>query len=216
MAGWYVIEEGDCLSSLARQARLAHWRKIYDHPANSSLRRLRTDPNVIMPGDRVFIPDCEVNEHRAATDIPHQYDHTRDRTRLRIVVADEDGQPYRDYRYKLTVGKQEFKGHTDDHGLIDQEIDPVAETGELTVWWDLPHPLHCKWLLKIGHLDPVEDVSGIQGRLNNLAFDAGPVDNVAGPRTRAAVRRFQSKYKLGVDGIAGPATQHKLKEVHGR
>jgi peptidoglycan hydrolase-like protein with peptidoglycan-binding domain len=100
--------------------------------------------------------------------------------------------------------------------MIDHEVDPLAEEGELTVWWDLPHPLHCKWLLKIGYLAPVEHVSGVQGRLNNLAFEAGPVDSTDGPKTRSAVRRFQSKYAIAVDGIPGPVTRQKLKEVHGR
>ncbi len=216
MAGWYVVQQGDCLSSLARQACLASWKKIYDHPDNESLRRLRPDPNVIMPGDRLYIPEREQVEYAAVTEMRHKYVVKRESTRLRIVLSDEDGQPYSNYRYKLTVGDKIYDGHTDQHGLIDHQIDAVSETGELTVWWDLPHPLHCKWLLKIGHLDPVEDASGVQGRLNNLAFQAGPVDNVDGPLTRSSIRRFQAKLGLDVDGIAGVATRQKLKEVHGR
>lgn len=38
----------------------------------------------------------------------------------------------------------------------------------------------------------------------------GPLDGIAGPKTRAAVRAFQAAQALGVDGIAGPKTLAKL------
>jgi N-acetylmuramoyl-L-alanine amidase len=69
--------------------------------------------------------------------------------------------------------------------------------------------------LQIGHLDPVEETTGIQGRLNNLGFDCGEVDGIIGPQTEAAVRAFQDEHSLEADGIPGPKTQAKLKEVHG-
>jgi N-acetylmuramoyl-L-alanine amidase len=69
--------------------------------------------------------------------------------------------------------------------------------------------------VNIGHLDPINQMSGIQGRLNNLGYNSGPVDGIRGPITTAAVKAFQKKHKLAVDGIPGPITQGKLKEVHG-
>ncbi len=78
-----------------------------------------------------------------------------------------------------------------------------------------------KFALRIGRLDPIlEDapdrwcVAGVQARLNNLGFESGPVDGVKGPVTKAAIKRFQRRFKLVEDGIAGPVTQAKLKEVH--
>jgi len=71
------------------------------------------------------------------------------------------------------------------------------------------------WTLVIGHLDPVEEISGVQARLHNLGFDPGPIDGIKGSLTGAAVKRFQETFGLAVDGIAGPRTQAKLKEEHG-
>jgi uncharacterized protein (TIGR02594 family) len=50
----------------------------------------------------------------------------------------------------------------------------------------------------------------MQTALKDAGFDPGPIDGIAGSRTRAAIRAFQDKNGLVVDGIAGPKTQAKL------
>jgi len=215
MAGWYTVQEGDCLSSLAQKARLASWKKIYFHANNADFRTLRPDPNVILPDDRLFIPDPDLTPDPADTDKRHPYVVKKDPTTLRIVMADEDNTPYANCPYRLRVAGAQIEGTTDDTGLITEEIDAAAQTGELTVWWAEAPALHCKWNLQLGHLDPVEHVKGVQARLNNLAYNSGPVDGIVGPLTRGATRRFQEKWGLAVDGIAGPITKAKLKEIHG-
>ena len=49
-------------------------------------------------------------------------------------------------------------------------------------------------------------VSQIQTKLKNWGYYAGAVDGVYGSKTEAAVRSFQQKNGLTVDGKAGPAT----------
>ena len=44
----------------------------------------------------------------------------------------------------------------------------------------------------------------VQQSLNTLGFDTGPVDGVAGPRTRDAIREFESRAKLAGDGEVSP------------
>jgi hypothetical protein len=55
-------------------------------------------------------------------------------------------------------------------------------------------------------------VSGYQTALQQLGFDPGPIDGIAGPRTRAAVEAFQCAEELSVDGIVGPQTRARLRE----
>jgi hypothetical protein len=33
------------------------WKAIYDHPSNADFRRRRPNPHLILPGDRIAIPD---------------------------------------------------------------------------------------------------------------------------------------------------------------
>jgi Putative peptidoglycan binding domain len=55
-------------------------------------------------------------------------------------------------------------------------------------------------------------VSGYQAALRQLGFDPGPIDGIAGPRTRAAVEAFQRAEGLAVDSIVGPQTRARLRE----
>jgi N-acetylmuramoyl-L-alanine amidase len=69
----------------------------------------------------------------------------------------------------------------------------------------------------IGSLDPLDILSGVQGRLWNLGIDCGPVDNIIGPLTKAGVRTFQKiafAESREWDGIPGKKTQGKLREHH--
>jgi len=68
--------------------------------------------------------------------------------------------------------------------------------------------------LRLGTIDPISSISGIQSRLNNLGFDCGAVDGVLGPRTEAALRAFQQAHDLPPTGEADAATQDALFRRH--
>jgi murein DD-endopeptidase MepM/ murein hydrolase activator NlpD len=55
------------------------------------------------------------------------------------------------------------------------------------------------------------DVAALQFLLARHGFPSGPVDGGLGPRTRAALVRFQLWAGLSADGVAGPATLAALR-----
>ncbi|HED2783231.1 TPA: TIGR02594 family protein [Klebsiella variicola subsp. variicola] len=55
-------------------------------------------------------------------------------------------------------------------------------------------------------------IDEIQKRLNDIGFDSGPVDGFFGRKTIRALKLFQEKNGLNVDGIPGPKTVSKLFE----
>lgn len=55
------------------------------------------------------------------------------------------------------------------------------------------------------------DVAALQFRLGAHGFPSGPVDGGLGPRSTAALRRFQRWAGLAGDGVAGPATLRPLR-----
>jgi hypothetical protein len=215
MAGWHKVKQGECLSSLAARYRLSDWRAIHNHPNNTSFFAARTNPNVLSVGDWVYVPDMDASPKSGAIDEKNTYVCKRDRTLLRLVIADEFGEPYSQAGYTLEIGDDRFEGNTDEQGMLERRIDPAAPSGVLTIRFPGAPRRHCTWRLKFGHLDPVDQVTGIQARLNNLGFASGPVDGVMGPVTTEAVRAFQRRYDLRADGNPDSVTQAKLEEVHG-
>jgi peptidoglycan hydrolase-like protein with peptidoglycan-binding domain len=62
---------------------------------------------------------------------------------------------------------------------------------------------------KFGYID-LETLQGVQTALAALGFDPGKVDGKDGPNTQKAVREYQARNNLSVDGIVGPNTRASL------
>jgi pyruvate ferredoxin oxidoreductase gamma subunit len=64
-----------------------------------------------------------------------------------------------------------------------------------------------------GRPDGSARVRALQQRLNRAGEQPGPVDGLFGPRTEAAVQRFQASHGLAADGLVGPLTAAALRQV---
>src|SRR3954469_2781678 len=64
-----------------------------------------------------------------------------------------------------------------------------------------------------GKAEGAPQVRTLQRALRRLGWQPGPVDGLYGPRTEAAVTRFQSATRIGVDGIVGPQTRGSLQNA---
>ena len=62
---------------------------------------------------------------------------------------------------------------------------------------------------KFGHIN-LATLAGVQTALGHLGFDAGKIDGIDGPNTRASVTTFQKAAGVAADGIAGPITKKAL------
>ena len=199
---------------IALKYGFADYRTIWDHPENASLKQKRQNPNILFPGDRLFIPDKKEKEESGSTEQHHRFVRKAQKLMLRIVARDLSDDPIANAPCELIVDTRSFKLTTDGNGKIEQEIDKDAQRGQLTIK-DPKGATDIIIEFKIGHLDPVEEVTGQQARLNNLGYNAGEVGRADPYQFRSAVEEFQCDHKLKVDGDCGPQTQAKLKEVHG-
>src|SRR5262245_42749248 len=68
----YEVEQGDCIASIA--ARFGYlWQTIWNAPANAEIKRIRKDPNVLLPGDRVVLPDKLLRHEACDTEKRHRF-----------------------------------------------------------------------------------------------------------------------------------------------
>ena len=56
----------------------------------------------------------------------------------------------------------------------------------------------------------VADTKEVQTRLKKWGYYTGAVDGINGPKTIAAVKKFQKRYGLTQDGVVGPLTAAKM------
>jgi hypothetical protein len=211
----YIVQDGDCLASIAKEAGFTDWRTIYNDSHNADFRKLRPDPNIIGAGDELFIPTKESKTDSRGTDTASTFKLTAKKTFLKIRIKDEKNQAFAGKKFSLKVGGEVTEGVIGADGLIEKEIAADTKTGRLTVFLDDDtNKPGFIWDLKVGGLDPVETNKGVQARLNNLGFFCGAVDGAIGPMTKAAISGFQSKNGLDVNGNADDATRDKLRQLH--
>jgi N-acetylmuramoyl-L-alanine amidase len=207
----HSVEQGEHLSEIALKYGFAKYQTIWDHPQNAALKKKRVNPNVLFPGDVIFIPKSAYKELPCATGEKHKFVVPGSPPlTLRVIVRNRKGMPLADAYCELTIEGATYKLKTDGNGLIERQIPATAKIGKLRV-----PEMQIESPLKIGHLDPIDEQSGLLGRLRNLGYYRGPMEEVDKDELKSAIEEFQCDFGLKVDGDAGPKTQAKLKELHG-
>jgi len=211
----YRVKPGDCLSRIAHQ-RGFPWRRLWDLPENKPLRDRRKNPDILHPGDLVAIPTKRAKGQQTPSAQSHRFLRHAAKAYLRLRFL-EMNEPRAGDRIQLCVD-----GHwmneprqLDSDGVLTAEI-PAGATKARILFDGDPHPI----AIDLGALDPITEISGVQGRLRNLGFDPGPPTSRLHPPLAAALRRFRAACGIGdddarSDGI-GEQTRRKLVEMHGR
>ena len=213
METWHTVIQGETFSSLADANGFSDPKTLYNHRRNKDLRSKRSNPNIIFPGDCIYIPDRETKCVPAATDQRHKFVFSLPYIVLRICLQDFSGKPFVKTKYEVQLGLSLFAGITDGKGILEERIPVQAKEATLKIG-------QYQWTLKIGQLNPIDETpdsgaSGIQQRLCNLGFDPGPIDGIIGPRTKTAIEAFQKKHPpLEVNGVCTPQTIQRLAKEH--
>jgi N-acetylmuramoyl-L-alanine amidase len=203
----HPVEPGECLSALAHRFRFGDGRAIWAHPDNAALRKKRPDPNALLPGDVVAIPDKEVRKESVPVGKRAVFRMRRARAWLRLFLRDDDGTPLAGKKYWLVTGNSGFEGRTDERGRLEQRIPPDARAADLVVWMD-EEDVEAEVLavsLQIGHLPPLEEPAGAQARLTSLGYPCGDAE------MPAALRAFQKARGLPESGALDAATLDRLR-----
>jgi hypothetical protein len=196
---WYDVQQGDWLSKIAVQHNFSDSGIIWNHPNNADLKRRRS-PNILYPGDRLFLPAPSEKQESCATDATHRFQLKSLRDTFDLQLLDGFRRPLKNQRYILTIGKQRFQGSTDGNGhLRHEKIDPVINDPAtlrfpklgltLSIRLGDLNPPHEQ---KSGESDSYDDgLSGIQMRLANLGYEPGNTGGILDDDTASAITAFQ-------------------------
>lgn len=204
------IRQGQCVSSVADQSHVPS-KTIWNAPENTDLKQRRMDPNILMPGDELFIPELQTRKDAGATEQRHTFQVSNEKVALKLRIFDE-GEPRANEPYVLQIDMELIEGHTDEEGQLEQAIPPQAERAVLRLGKD---EMAEDYILKLGHCDPLSVITGIQARLKNLGYYGGLVDGAIGKHTKQALGEFQHDHDLKVTSQIDEATRNQLKSEHG-
>lgn len=238
----HTVRPGDCVSSIAFNHGL-FWETVWNHSGNRDLVELRQDPNVLLEGDEVVIPDLTRREEDASTEKRHRFRRKGVPARLRLRLmrkADPEGQDKEPTvlssggRSVTSEDPEPETGSLEDQprsnvpyrlnidgrqteGRTDDEgrieISIPPNARRGTLIVEPGTPNETVTALHLGALDPISEVSGVSQRLANLGLGCEPGDAMT-PELEAALIVFQKEQGLEVTGELDDATRQKLEELH--
>jgi hypothetical protein len=207
---YYQVQQGETTTGLAFDHGL-HWKTIWDHPNNQQLRSSRKHPNILRPGDVIFIPNLRRRHEDKTTDKRHQFVRKGVPEKFNMRFLDLEGRPYANEPYLLTVNGCNMEGKLDADGWVRVALPPNASSGRILVGQD---GILAACDLHFGSLDPLSDLSGVQARLRNLGYYDGDIDGEDGEALQAAVNKFRQDEGLSEDGGIGDDFRDRLEKRH--
>jgi hypothetical protein len=204
---FYNVAQGDCISSIAFRFGFLP-DTIWTHWQNAELSSKRLDPNVLFPGDSIFIPDKTLREENAATDQRHIYKRKGVPKKLKVRFL-RNNTPLANQNYILEIDGNSSQGATDGDGNLECSIVPNAHQAKVT----FPN-FNEDYSLDLGFLDPVDEVSGVKARLKSLGFYVGEVNGQMDEATRNAITAFQTSQGIP-NGELDQCTKDDLKAAFG-
>lgn len=201
----HTVQQGECITSIADRYGL-FWETVWNHSQNAELKQRRQDPNVLQPGDDLFVPEQRIQEEVGAAEERHCF---RKKgipamLKVKIVIGNE---PYNNQPYTLIIdGQIAAEGATDGEGFVESSIPPQAREGSIRVG---PQDSYLVFPVSLGTLDPIDTDDGVNGRLLDLGYGADE-------NSEEAIRAFQEDNDIEATGSIDQATRDKLQEVFGQ
>src|SRR5437016_6321963 len=122
MGKTHIVVQGEFLSKIARAYGFASHLTIWDAPENKDLKEKRQNPNILFPGDKLFIPDKETKEESRPTERKHKFELQGEKLMLRIVLMGLKNKPLEGHECTLIAegNRKDITTRTD--GLLQEDI----------------------------------------------------------------------------------------------
>ncbi|BBO81500.1 peptidoglycan-binding protein [Desulfosarcina ovata] len=204
----HIVKQGEHLVGIATSYHFLNYKKIWEDSNNTELKKSRKNPNILFPGDQIYLPEYITNTIDITTEQRHRFIVKKVPLSINIVIKNEDNAPISNTECSITIEEKKFSHITDIEGKIIQPISHKITKGTLAIF-------DTQYDLLIGSLDPITEVSGQKERLINLGYYPDNNDKESDQSFLSAVEEFQCDNNLFVDGICGPKTQAKIVKIYG-
>lgn len=209
-AGGRTAAQGDCMESIAAESNF-RWQKLWDLPENKDLKDARGTHNILLPGDRIHVPEPTLKWVEVPTGrTQHVFRRKGGKTKI-VLKMQKHGEPRKGEPFVLKVAPVELKGTTKDDGTIEAEVPVLAKKGTLEIGDANAKEVY---ELLLGHLDPQNEISGVKGRLNNLGYDCGSPDSRVSPDAHYPIQVFQASRDIEPTGKPEEDTRNALVTAH--
>jgi N-acetylmuramoyl-L-alanine amidase len=210
----YVVRDGDYLARIAFRAGLDP-TDVWDDPKNADLKALRKNPEILHPGDIIYLPDASPTELKINPGDTLEVEARPPTVTVELVLWMSD--PENEKKNLLAGLAYTLLG-----GRDDVEEGTIAADGK--VKFEVPVNLHevtlvveeegLRFPVHIGAMDPATEPSGWKKRLAHLGYldDDGLNETFD---LSPAIRAFQRQHGLEPTGLVDDATQKALVEKHG-
>jgi len=213
----YIVRQGDYLAKLA----FVHGfdaDEVWNDPKNEDVKKLRPDPNILAPGDIVYLPEKKEGEGLPIEKgTENSYAATVPKVSFSILLKNPDGSPIASRNYWIEGLGETMKGTTDVDGKLSFEVPVLVRELDFHVEGD-----RVIRRLMFGGVDPHQETSGVRQRLSALGYGPpGALSATTPPgepdedSLSASIRCFQSDHGLEPTGQVDDATSAALRDAFG-
>jgi hypothetical protein len=199
----YVIRKGDFLLKLAYTFDFDA-NTVWNDATNAGLRQIRSDPNILLPGDVLYIPD-QVDKEPAfkslVTGGTNTFTSDVPTMTLTHQFAGDDPTTYASKAYTVEELDDLTGLQTNENGVATFPVPLTLETATIT-FTDTEE----SFVLAVGEMDPINTISGVFKRLQNLGYiDEDVAYSASDPSSSLDVVRFGLVLFDAVQSGAGDA-----------
>jgi hypothetical protein len=213
-ASRHTVKQGERMATIASQYKFLRWQTLWDFAGNADLKDLRQNPNILFPDDEVVIP-TKLKREAEVVGGKAKYLVKCGRETLRVGFAvGWDWVERVSYTAKPDTGGPDLTDFLDSDGWMRIDVPPNTSQVQVALWTDDPDTPFATYELKVGELDPVREVTGVQARLASLGYYDGPIDGDAGEMTAAAIAQFRREYGLPLGDQIDDDLRDALEGLH--
>lgn len=198
----HEVKQGECIAKLAFNFGLAP-DTIWNHPKNAKLKAARKELHILNPKDVVFIPPKTLKKLsvNSGERIELQQQNALEKLRIRFLHYDDTPRTGLPFLVSIKTSKNDIwpdaQGKTDGAGFVIVDVPPNATFAEIILGEGGRQEIH---EFDLGFVNPIDTVSGVKARLNNLGFECGEETEEMNELTISAIKAFQRRYGLEVSG----------------